>query len=193
MKADRDRRPGGSRLARPRTIFAVLLVVVACVVAVGLSAHPANPVTLHGYGTSGQPAALTSPQGALAAKSSSSGAFRIAGSIRGLYPGDSTRLVLTVINTRHFGIVVTSISTRVHTSRARCSASNLTVHKFVGHLKVPARRSVKVSLPVRLSRGAPNACQGVAFPLTYSGLARRRSSRVHPRPHHRPTRKRNRA
>jgi hypothetical protein len=166
--------------------LALSLVVVASVLAVALVAHRADSATLHGYGASWQPTALTSRQTGRAATSSSSGTFRIAGSIRGLYPGASARLVLTVINSHHFGIVVTSISTTVGRPKARCVASNLTVHRFSGQLKVPASRSAKVSVSVALSRRAPNACQGAAFPLTYSGLARRSSPRVQPNRHRKP-------
>jgi hypothetical protein len=167
---------------------ALLLIVVACVLAAALSGHRADSAMLHGYGASWQPTALTSRQTGLAATSASSGTFRIAGSIRGLYPGDSAPLVLTVTNPNHFAIVVTSISTTVGRPRASCVASNLTVHRFSGQLEVPASRSAKVSVPVTLSHRAPNACQGALFPLTYSGLARRRSYHVPPRRHHRRSR-----
>jgi hypothetical protein len=105
------------------------------------------------------------------ATTTSATAFRISGSIGGLYPGDSAALTLTITNLQHFAIVVTSISTTVGDATSSCLANNLAVGGFSGQVGVPASGSVHVSVPASLSHGAPDGCQGAVFPLTYGGLA----------------------
>lgn len=100
-------------------------------------------------------------------------AFRIGGSVGGLYPGDSATLILTVTNPQHFAIVVTSISTTVGSPKPGCGAGYLTVAGFSGKLVVGARSSQQVSVQATLSHAAPDPCQGVVFPLHYDGLAKK--------------------
>ena len=100
-------------------------------------------------------------------------AFRLGGSVSGLYPGASLPLKVKVTNHEQFAIVVTSITTTVHDASASCVAHYLTVGEFVGRLVVPASGSAAVHVPVHLSHAAGNACQGATFPLTYLGQARK--------------------
>jgi hypothetical protein len=98
--------------------------------------------------------------------------FRIAGSVGGLYPGFTKALVLTVTNPQFFRIVVTSITTTAKGASSTCLASNLSVKAFSGQLSVPARGSAKVSVPASLAQGAPDACIGATFPLSFHGVGR---------------------
>jgi hypothetical protein len=98
--------------------------------------------------------------------------FRIAGSVAGLYPGFTKVLVLTVTNPQFFRIVVTSITTTVKGASSTCLASNLSVKAFSGQLSVPGRGSAKVSVPASLALGAPDACIGATFPLSFHGVGR---------------------
>jgi hypothetical protein len=156
--------------------------------------HRADTAVLHGTGSSWQPMAFhtrhcrhrTKRKAVGRAKhkvrlrchgrhstSAPHGAFTIAGSIGGLWPGHSAPLVLTVYNPQPFTIDVRSISTVVGTPKTGCTASNLTVAGFAGRLYVPAGGMAHLSVPVALIHAAPDACQGAVFPLTYSGFARK--------------------
>jgi hypothetical protein len=99
--------------------------------------------------------------------------FSITGSMTGLYPGETAPLSLTVHNSEHFAITVTSISTDVGAPGGGCAAANLTVGQFVGALPVAATGSAHVSVPITLVHAAPDACQGAVFPLTYTGQGRK--------------------
>jgi hypothetical protein len=98
-------------------------------------------------------------------------AFTITGSVHGLYPGLSRRLVLTVHNKQRFAIVVTSIATAISDARAGCTRANLTVTAFSGRVRVGAGRTGSVGVTTTLRRAAPNACKGATFPLHYTGTA----------------------
>jgi hypothetical protein len=151
--------------ARRNRLGAVVLIGAACVLAVALS-HNAG-ATLRGAGSSRQ-----SPYSPVAHRHTRR-TFRIGGSVGGLYPGSSALLTLTVTNPFHFAIVVTSITTAVGSPIPGCTQSNLSVGAFTGGLRVDPVGSAQVTVPVTLSHAAPDACQGVVFPLEYSGLARK--------------------
>jgi hypothetical protein len=147
------------------------------VLTVGLATSPATTTTdqlvLAGYGSSGPDSTAGSMSTADAEQAQSTGTFKIAGSVGGLYPGQSKPLVLTVKNPQGFKIVVTSMTTKVKNASATCPASNLTVSAFSGQLAVPANGSAKTSVVVTMAKSAPDACKAVTFPLVYSGLAKR--------------------
>ena len=143
------------------------VAVVGTATGVGLAGttHLATPAvtTLVGYGTS-----IPAPAAEVRA-----GQFTIRGRVSHLYPGESTRLVLTVTDPFAFPITVTSLTTTVGNASAPCVAANLHVGGFSGALRVAAGRSRTVGVQVTLRRSTPDACQGRTFPLTYHGLARR--------------------
>jgi hypothetical protein len=152
--------------SRGRRPFAALWPVLAGVATAAVLAAAADrepAVALHGEGVSWRPAA--------ASVQSTSAAFKISGKLKGLYPGAKRGLVLVVHNPQTFAIVVTSITTTIASPSAGCQASNLVVGAFSGQLTVAAGGSAKASVPVLMQHGAPDACQGAVFPLTYSGLA----------------------
>jgi hypothetical protein len=99
------------------------------------------------------------------------GSFRIAGSAHGLYPGFTGFLVLTVTSPEHFPIKVTSLNVAVADASPLCKASNIHVSPFAGSLVVPANGSASTQLTIQLAHAAPDACQGVLFPLSYTGTA----------------------
>lgn len=147
-------------------------MVAVGVAAAALQAGRADRPTLQGEGTSWQ---LASERSGKHVARVPRGTFRIGGSVGGLYPGDSTELVLTVSNPQRFPIVVSSISTIVNRPRAACSASYLRVGRFSGHLRVRTHASAQVSVVIALAEAAPDACQGMRFELRYHGLAQRGS------------------
>jgi hypothetical protein len=119
---------------------------------------------LTGSGAERGPAAAPAPPG-------KDGAFRISGSADGLYPGFAGPLVLTVTNPEHFPIKVTSLTVAVSSASALCNAANIHVSAFSGPLVVPATGSATTHLTIQLVHAAPDACQGVSFPLSYAGTA----------------------
>ena len=137
--------------------------VVALLVAAAFWSAPAGPSphpALTGKGTSWRPV--------LAATSTRS-AFGIRGSIGGLFPGQTRPLHLIVSNPQQFGITVTSIVTTVGAPSSACPADFLQVADFNGSLLVPAGGVAAVSVTATMPGAAPDACQGVTFPLQYSG------------------------
>jgi hypothetical protein len=154
------------RAALRRVVLGLIAgVVLAALVQLRIGAgHPAELVF------AGAAAVDVSPSPSTAA-SGLNGRFTIRGSVKGLYPGKSKPLVLTVRNPQAFAIVVTSITTSVGTPNAGCASINLEVTQFAGNLPVPAKGTAKVTVTATLSHSAPDACQGAVFPLTFSGTA----------------------
>jgi hypothetical protein len=170
----------GSGALRRARLWLPAVVGTATVLALAVPGRPVYGSAIRGYGSSWQPVAGIVSTNHRRARhhrphghGKPSGAFRIGGSVGGLYPGLAARLVLTVVNPQRYAIVVKSITTGVGTPKAGCGASNLTVGAFSGRLPVSARSSAEVSVRVTLVHSAPDACQGAVFPLQYSGLARR--------------------
>jgi hypothetical protein len=153
------------------------LAALLGVLTIGLAWNPAptptDQIVLAGYGVSGPDSTAGSTSTADAEQAESTGSFRIAGSVGGLYPGLSSQLVLTVKNPQHFKIVVTSMTTTVKNASATCIAANLSVSAFSGQLSVPANGSAKTHVNARLAKSAPDGCIGAAFPLVYHGLGRK--------------------
>jgi hypothetical protein len=129
-----------------------------------------NRIVLSGYGSSGLTSSPGSKSSPASPQSKAHGSFGIAGSVKGLYPGLSTPLVLTVSNRQSFTVVVTSITTAVTGASASCPVSMLSVSTFSGKLSVPAMGSAKTSVVVRMLRSAPDACISANFWLAYRGL-----------------------
>jgi hypothetical protein len=100
-------------------------------------------------------------------------AFTLTGSVGGLYPGASRRLVIVVRNRDRTSLRVRSITTRVRDAKPGCRAGNLRVSAFRGRLRVGAGRSRRVAVRARMPSDSPSACQGAVFPLVFRGRATR--------------------
>lgn len=140
--------------------------VLAAIVQLRFGAGNPGGFTVIGVG-----AAVVSPSPSTRVPPGQSDRFTISGSVTGLYPGATLPLVLTISNQEAFPISVTSVSTSVGSPSAGCAASNLTVTQFAGSLTVPAKGTATLTLMASLSHDTPDACQGVVFPLQYSGMA----------------------
>jgi hypothetical protein len=138
------------------TTLGVLLTTAALIVAV--LAPDATAAPLIGAGTSGAPGTRAH-------------SFSIAGTVGGLFPGNTSALKLKVSNPQTVAIEVTSLTTTVGDAAIGCAAANVTVSAFSGHLVVPAGKARKATVFVTLVHSAPDACQGAQFPFTYHGLA----------------------
>jgi LPXTG-motif cell wall-anchored protein len=97
--------------------------------------------------------------------------FEIAGEVEGLFPGADVTLDARVTNPYSFAIRVVATRATVLDASAGCPASMLEVGESRATVEVPARSSGTVQLPVRLSRSAPDACQGATWPLVFGGMA----------------------
>ena len=154
-----------SRRLRYATSGAIAALLVAAA-ALAVADSPVGPahVVFVGYGWSDRPVQRAS----VAAASKRS--FAISGSMNGLFPGATLPIVLSVFNPNNTQITVTSISTTVGNASSKCHAGYLTVAAFSGSLPVASGQTVSVAVDATMSHSAPNSCEGVVFPLHYSGL-----------------------
>lgn len=97
--------------------------------------------------------------------------FAIAGEVDGLFPGADVTLDAQVTNPHPFAILVIAASATVLDATAGCPASMLEIGASQATVEVPAGGTGVVPLEVRMSLGAPDACQGVTWPLEFSGTA----------------------
>ena len=99
--------------------------------------------------------------------------FKIKGKVKGLYPGARKKLTLSVTNTQRYRIKITSLRVKVRNSnKPGCEAKWIRPKKTMRvALLVPRRAKIRVSYPVRMSKKAPNACQGARWILRFSGKA----------------------
>jgi hypothetical protein len=122
----------------------------------------AGGVAVAAFGFGAQDLVLTaSPGGADAA-------IRITGDVSGLVPGGaSVPLTLTLWNPSGVAASVTAVTARP-AGTPRCAAGYLAVGAWRGALVVPPRGSARVTLPVRLAAGTPDACASAAWGLAYT-------------------------
>ncbi|MGO9559702.1 MAG: hypothetical protein ACLPYW_11515 [Acidimicrobiales bacterium] len=157
----------------PLAATSVLLAV--CTLGTGGSSSGLNGTILTGYGSSGGPTQMAAPGVVNAASGAASGglvsSFSISGRVKGLFPGKTLHLVLTVKNPLKDAITVTSLTTTVSNASSRCHAKYVKVTRFSGHLHVAAGKTGKTTVKVTMAHSAPNACQGGKFPLLYRGTA----------------------
>ena len=97
--------------------------------------------------------------------------FVVSGRVEGLRPGATRPLALTVENPNSVPIRVTSITVAAGAAGPGCPGSSLVLPRWTGSLAVPKRGTASLSVDVRLLGGAPDACQGAVWPLTYGGTA----------------------
>ncbi|MCU1459932.1 MAG: hypothetical protein JWO37_7 [Acidimicrobiales bacterium] len=107
--------------------------------------------------------------------------FQVGGLVTGLYPGANLPLDVTVSNGDNFGIVVQTLgatATAIDADHSQCPLTlgsggaarrTVTVQTFGGSLVVPAQGWAVKTLRILMDTGAPTACQGARFTLTYSG------------------------
>jgi hypothetical protein len=157
----------------------IAVIAIGLLIAIGTARSSAAPQTpshflLVGYGTSSQgtqPAPAATHTAAGAGSPLQSIPFTISGKVSGLYPGKTLSLVLKITNPNTVSITVTSITTTVSNASSTCVAANAKVTSFSGHLVVGAGKSATTTVHATMVHSAPNACQGVVFPLHYSGVA----------------------
>lgn len=99
-------------------------------------------------------------------------AFSMSGSVSGLYPGGSATLTLQFVNNQSFPIAVGSASASAGDASAGCPATWLAIGPVGGFpVTVAAHSSASRPVTVQLVHAAPDACQRVTFPLTFTAQA----------------------
>lgn len=137
-----------TRTARPARLAAIVLVPVLLLAAVAAGAagtHERRPAGLAVQGSS----------------------------VSGLVPGRADRLTVTIRNKTRKPVRITAVTAKVRTAPPGCPASMLKVGSVKPAGRLRPGRSLAVRLPVQLVRTAPDACQGVRFPLAVRASARR--------------------
>ena len=99
------------------------------------------------------------------------GTFGISGDVDGLYPGVTRKLQLTITNPNAFAIKVTKLKVTVTRASAQCGARTIETKAQKPGFRVPANGEVTATVRVTMPKDAPNACQGVTYPLKFSGTA----------------------
>ena len=89
----------------------------------------------------------------------------------GLYPGARKRMRVTIRNPFPYAIDVTSVTAKASHPIPGCSGSMVRVRRYRRVVRIEARRLAVVRVRIRLRRAAPDACQGVRFPLTFRAMA----------------------
>jgi hypothetical protein len=97
--------------------------------------------------------------------------FEITGEVDGLYPGIETTLDSRVTNHQRFTIQVTAVDVTVGDARDGCPGSLLEVVGPDTIVDIPPGRTGTVPLTVRMSRRAPDPCQGAVWPLVFVATA----------------------
>jgi hypothetical protein len=100
-------------------------------------------------------------------------AFTIAdvGTVTGLVPGGTVTRKVRVTNPGNQDIKVTRLDTSVGRPSPHCPANAVTVDALAAPVLVARNSVADVNLTVRMARSAPDTCQSLVFPLTYSGTA----------------------
>ncbi len=163
----------GARWARPLGVMTLGLLVLAGASRSHAFASPTfNLVGYGGVAAGASAASGAGPTTAQAVQATTKKKFPIGGGVTGLYPGRVLPLVLTVTNTKHAAITVTSISTVVSGASSQCGAVNVQVTNFSGDLHVKAKGKATTTVEVSMAHSAPDACQGALFPFQYLGVAK---------------------
>ena len=160
-----------SRSRRPRRLgYAAAGSAAALLTAVGVSSSTA-PARTHVLGEqlpgSGTSATLATP-------ATCTSGFCISGGISNLYPGEATKLQVTVANPNPVAVTVTEVDVVASDpDPGNCPVDNLSVTNFTGSptFTVPPGSSGNLSLPATLAANAPIGCEGMNWTLTYSGSA----------------------
>jgi hypothetical protein len=92
----------------------------------------------------------------------------VRGHVRGLYPGLTKPMPVLVRNPASFAVRVTRVTARVSSASRACRARNVWIARFAGSTRIPAHGRIRLYLSSGMRSTAPNACQGVRFPVTFT-------------------------
>ena len=94
--------------------------------------------------------------------------FVLSANLSGLYPNVDADFPVSVSNPKDFAIAVHSATVAIGDASPSCTAANLSARSFSGNVVVPADGSTTFPIHLHMAASAPNACQGVTFPLTFT-------------------------
>lgn len=97
--------------------------------------------------------------------------FVIEGDVEYLYPGVPVTAAVDVVNSSAVSLEVIEVTVEVGDGPGSCHGSLVEVEPFTGSVIVPAVSTGQVEMTFTMVADAPNDCQGVTFPITYSGTA----------------------
>ena len=97
--------------------------------------------------------------------------FTMAGSVSGLFPGDTRALVVTLTNTNNFPLLASGLTATVADPAGPCTAAAIQVTGPSGSVTIPKNGTAPATYTVRMSNSAPDACKSTTFALTYKGTA----------------------
>jgi hypothetical protein len=103
--------------------------------------------------------------------SASSAVFRVSGRVVGLYPGRAKTMKVRIRNPHPFAIRIKKLRIRVSEGGPGCRAGTIRIGKARVTRPVPARRRLRVRVPVKMRPAAPDACMGARYPLRFAGTA----------------------
>ncbi|HEY7136164.1 MAG TPA: hypothetical protein VIB48_13965 [Acidimicrobiia bacterium] len=98
-------------------------------------------------------------------------AFTLTGDVAGLFPGGTRNLQVRITNPTNTAMRVTTVTVTVHDASVACRAPNLVADSYTGKAYVGRHGATSVTIPVRMVRTAPNACQNATFPLVFRAEA----------------------
>ncbi len=108
------------------------------------------------------------------AAANAASALSVSGHVRGLYPGARKGIRVELHNGSRRWVIVRAIKADVRDGASGCSPANLsTVTKELGYPRVRRHKTRRIGVRIRMWQTAPDACQGVTFPLSFRVRARR--------------------
>jgi hypothetical protein len=99
--------------------------------------------------------------------------FTISGDVAGLVPLVEGTIEVIVTNRERFDIVVDTLGISVGDASTDCGREQLVVGTAPLPAIIPARSDSTLVVTARLAHDVPDACQGIVWPLTYTGTASR--------------------
>jgi hypothetical protein len=95
------------------------------------------------------------------------------GHVRGLYPGATRPMQVSVRNPAPVSVRLVRMTARVSNASSACLSRNVSIRRFVGAKTIAPLGRIRISLRSRMRRRAPNACQGARFPVTFTATLTR--------------------
>ena len=99
--------------------------------------------------------------------------FSISGDVAGLVPLVEGTIEVTVTNKERFDIMVDTLDITVGDAGPDCGREYLVIGTAPLPAIIPARSDSTLVVTARLGPDVPDACQGMVWPLTYTGTASR--------------------
>ena len=97
---------------------------------------------------------------------------KITGHVTGMYPGRVATVKVRLKNPGSVAVVAKKVSATVGDAGPGCDAANLVVQRARKVLRIRPHGRAKVTLQATMLPSAPDACQGLSFPLSFHAKVR---------------------